>query len=67
MSNDTGGEKDSDPGLLRYLVVDRNVVNDPRDQNEWTQKRLVWVPSPEAGFVPAGIKVIIEYKINYWS
>lgn len=57
MSIDTGGDSELDTGLLKYLVVDRNVVNDPRDQNEWTQKRLVWVPSAEAGFVPAGIKV----------
>ncbi len=45
-----------DPGL-RYLIVDRNVVNDPLTQNEWTQKRLVWVPSGEMGFVQGGIKV----------
>jgi len=56
MSIDTGGG-DNGSGLLRYLVVDRDVVNDPRDQNEWTQKRLVWVPSAEAGFVQGGIKV----------
>lgn len=47
---------ENDPGL-RYLIVDRNVVNDPLTQNEWTQKRLVWVPSAEAGFVQGGIKV----------
>ena len=51
-----GDSSENDPGL-RYLIVDRNDVNDPMKQNEWTQKKLVWVPSPEAGFVQAGIKV----------
>lgn len=30
---------------LRYLSVERNNFNDPATQAEWTQKRLVWVPS----------------------
>ena len=30
---------------LRYLSVERNNFNDPAKQAEWTQKRLVWVPS----------------------
>ncbi|CAL8123296.1 unnamed protein product [Orchesella dallaii] len=46
----------SDPDF-RYLVVDRNVVNDPASQAEWTQKRLVWVPHETYGFVSASIKV----------
>lgn len=46
----------SDPDF-RYLVVDRNVVNDPASQAEWTQKRLVWVPHDTYGFVAASIKV----------
>lgn len=46
----------SDPDL-KYLMVDRNVVNDPASQAEWTQKRLVWVPHEIAGFVSASIKV----------
>jgi len=46
----------SDPDF-RYLVVDRNVINDPASQAEWTQKRLVWVPHDTYGFVSASIKV----------
>lgn len=41
---------------LRYLSVDRNSFNDPATQAEWTQKRLVWVPHENQGFVAAGIK-----------
>ncbi len=48
----------SDPDF-RYLVVDRNVINDPASQAEWTQKRLVWVPHETYGFVAASIKVSV--------
>lgn len=30
---------------LKYLSVERSNFNDPATQAEWTQKRLVWVPS----------------------
>ena len=45
----------SDPDL-KYLIVDRNAFNDPTKQAEWTQKRLVWIPHQEHGFVAASIK-----------
>lgn len=45
----------SDPDL-KYLSVDKSAFNDPATQAEWTQKRLVWVPHENQGFVSAGIK-----------
>lgn len=45
----------SDP-FMKYLAVDRNQLNDQPTQAEWTQKRLVWVPHENQGFVAAGIK-----------
>src|SRR6185437_11828894 len=47
--------RQNDPDL-KYLIVDRNVFNDPASQAEWTQKRLVWVPHESCGFVAASIK-----------
>lgn len=41
---------------LKYLVVSRDTFEDPASQAEWTQKRLVWIPHAEHGFVAAGIK-----------
>jgi len=41
---------------LKYLVVSRDSVEDPASQAEWTQKRLVWIPHGDHGFVAAGIK-----------
>lgn len=41
---------------LKYLVVSRDTFEDPASQAEWTQKRLVWIPHGEHGFVAAGIK-----------
>ena len=41
---------------LQYLVIDRNIINDPARQADWTQKRLVWVPSKEHGFESASLK-----------
>lgn len=45
----------NDPDF-KYLVVDRNAFNDPTTQAEWTQKRLVWIPHEQFGFVSASIK-----------
>ena len=45
----------SDPDL-KYLVVNRNAFNDPTTQAEWTQKKLVWIPHENQGFVAASIK-----------
>ena len=41
---------------LKYLTVDRGVVNDPSAQAAWAAKRLVWVPHENHGFVAASIK-----------
>lgn len=41
---------------LKYLVVSRDTFEDPASQAEWTQKRLVWIPHGDHGFVAAGIK-----------
>lgn len=40
---------------LKYLIVDRNFVNDPSKQAEWTGKKLIWVPHETQGFVAASI------------
>lgn len=37
--------KDRSDPELKYLSVERSNFNDPATQAEWTQKRLVWVPS----------------------
>lgn len=44
------------PELLKYLVVDKNVVNDPSQQAEFAAKRLVWIPHETNGFTAASIK-----------
>lgn len=49
-------ELDPNDPDLKYLSVDRNAFNDPATQAEWTQKRLVWIPHENQGFVAAGIK-----------
>ena len=55
---------------MQYLVVNKNLVNDSALQADWTQKRLVWVPSKEHGFVSASLKsdkgdeVIVELTDN---
>lgn len=41
---------------LKYLQVDRSLVNDPAKQADWASKKLVWVPNEEHGFVEASIK-----------
>ena len=41
---------------LQYLVIDKNIINDAALQADWTQKRLVWVPSKEHGFESASLK-----------
>lgn len=40
---------------LKYLIVDRNFVNDPSKQAEWTAKKLIWIPHETQGFVAASI------------
>ena len=41
---------------LKYLSVDRAKMHDAVVQAEWSQKKLVWVPHPDAGFVTGSIK-----------
>merc|ERR1712002_831447 len=41
---------------LKYLTVDRGVVNDPTQQAEWSAKRLVWVPHEVNGYIAASIR-----------
>ena len=41
---------------LKYLTVDRGIVNDPSAQAAWAAKRLVWVPHEGMGFVAASIR-----------
>ena len=41
---------------LKYLSVDRGKMHDAVAQAEWAKKKLIWVPHPEAGFVPGSIK-----------
>lgn len=53
MSEDLRDRNDPE---LKCLSVERTNFNDPATQAEWTQKRLVWVPSDTQGFVAASIK-----------
>lgn len=52
--------EDSFAGLsaqeLRYLAIDRNIVNDPSLQAEWSAKKLVWIPDEAHGFVASVVK-----------
>ena len=41
---------------LRYLAIDRSLINDPAVQAEWASKRLIWVPDETNGFVTASVK-----------
>ncbi|XP_047737475.1 myosin heavy chain, non-muscle isoform X3 [Hyalella azteca] len=41
---------------LKYLMVTKDGLEDPASQAEWTQRRLVWIPHNEHGFVAASIK-----------
>ena len=41
---------------MQYLSVDRDKINDPAMQADWTAKKLVWVPSKEKGFEAASLK-----------
>lgn len=41
---------------LKYLMVARDGLEDPASQAEWTQRRLVWIPHENNGFVAASIQ-----------
>ncbi|MEE6511888.1 hypothetical protein FKM82_018741 [Ascaphus truei] len=45
-------QKDAD----KYLYVDRNFINNPLAQADWSAKKQVWVPSEKHGFEPACLK-----------
>jgi myosin protein heavy chain len=53
MADDYGGIGAAE---LKYLTVDRNLINDPSAHAEWAAKKLVWVPHDTHGFVTASIK-----------
>ncbi|CAL1262335.1 unnamed protein product [Larinioides sclopetarius] len=53
---DPGVNYDMNDPELKYLVVDRKLINDPTAQADWTAKRLVWIPHDIQGFVAASIK-----------
>ncbi|XP_032649299.1 myosin-11 isoform X1 [Chelonoidis abingdonii] len=54
----------------KFLFVDKNILNSPLAQADWTAKRLVWVPSEKQGFEAASIKeekgdeVVVELAEN---
>uniref|UniRef100_A0A452I2Y5 Uncharacterized protein n=1 Tax=Gopherus agassizii TaxID=38772 RepID=A0A452I2Y5_9SAUR len=54
----------------KFLFVDKNILNSPLAQADWTAKRLVWVPSEKQGFEAASIKeekgdeVLVELAEN---
>ncbi|KAM4698822.1 myosin-11 [Rhinophrynus dorsalis] len=54
----------------KFLFVDKNFINSPVAQADWTAKKLVWVPSDKHGFEAASIKeekgeeVIVELAEN---
>ena len=41
---------------LQYLAVAKSQIHDAVAQAEWSQKKLVWIPHPEQGFVSGSIK-----------
>ena len=41
---------------LKFLQVDRAKLHGSLDQAEWSQKKLVWVPHQEQGFLQGSIK-----------
>ncbi|XP_009079029.1 PREDICTED: myosin-11 isoform X2 [Acanthisitta chloris] len=54
----------------KFLFVDKNFVNSPLAQADWSAKKLVWIPSEKHGFEAASIKeekgdeVIVELAEN---
>lgn len=49
---------------LKYLMVDRDGLEDPASQAEWTQRRLVWIPHGDHGFVAASIKGEVNDEVE---
>lgn len=54
----------------KFLFVDKNFINSPVAQADWSAKKLVWVPSEKHGFESASIKeekgeeVLVELAEN---
>lgn len=49
---------------MKYLAVDKNVINDPIKQAEWATKKCIWVPHVGSGFVVACIKAEVGDEIE---
>ncbi|XP_054763880.1 myosin-9-like [Lytechinus pictus] len=41
---------------LKYLTVDKHLINDPAYHAQWAAKKLVWIPDEVNGFIAASIK-----------
>lgn len=54
----------------KFLFVDKDILNSPMAQADWSAKKLVWVPSEKHGFEAASIKeehgdeVLVELADN---
>nr|XP_020451645.1 myosin-11 isoform X2 [Monopterus albus] len=54
----------------KFLFVDKDLLNSPMVQADWTAKKLVWVPSEKHGFEAASVKeergdeVLVELADN---
>jgi len=56
MAADFEGASDLSANELRYLAIDRSLINDPAVQAEWASKKLIWVPDEAQGFAAASVK-----------
>ena len=55
-TNMSNGHIEDHSQELKYLVVDKTVVSDPTDSQQWSAKKLVWIPHESNGFVAASVK-----------
>lgn len=56
MNSLSNGRLEDNNPELKYLVVDKTLVSDPTDSQQWATKKLVWVPHETNGFVAASVK-----------
>ncbi|XP_051789956.1 myosin-11 isoform X3 [Erpetoichthys calabaricus] len=67
MAKTTGSALSEDE---KFLFLDKNVLNNPLAQADWSAKKLVWIPSEKHGFEAASIKeergdeVVVEVSEN---
>lgn len=54
---------DNDPDL-KYLVVDRGLINNTSTQAEWSSKKGIWVPHESQGFIAASIKAETKDEVT---